>query len=324
MKIRLVPIERSGAPADTALRLSDVARQVCTATVSLYESAGFVPPWLGYLALSDGHVVGSCGFKSPPVSGEVEIAYFTFPGFEGHGIASAMARELMALAGASEPRITVTAQTLREPGASTRILEKLGFRLRGDVVHPEDGEVWEWEYPAPRRTTSMDVSVRPEQPGDASGVREVNELAFGRPQEARLVDALRGSADAISLVATVDDRVVGHILFTPVGIEPPPGDLRVAGLAPMAVRPERQRSGVGGRLVRAGLEECRRCGYGAVVVVGHSEYYPRFGFVPAHTRGLDYEAPVPREAFMVNELATGALAGHAGVVRYRPEFSAFA
>jgi len=169
----------------------------------------------------------------------------------------------------------------------------------------------------------MNVSVGPEQPCDAAGVREVNELAFGRPQEARLVDALRASADALSLVATVDGRVVGHILFTPVGIVPPPGDIRVAGLAPMAVRPECQRSGVGGRLVRAGLAECRRRGFGAVVVVGHPEYYPRFGFVPAHTKGLDYEARVPRDAFMVIELETGALAGRAGVVRYGPEFSAF-
>jgi len=147
MKLSLVPIERSGTPADTGLQLPDIARQVCTATASLYESAGFVPPWLGYLALSDGQVVGTCGFKSPPVSGEVEIAYFTFPEFEGRGIASAMARALMALAVASDSGITVTAQTLREAGASTRILEKLGFRLRGDVVHPEDGEVWEWAYP---------------------------------------------------------------------------------------------------------------------------------------------------------------------------------
>ena len=322
MKLQLVPIERPGTPADTGLQLPDIALEVCADTASLYESAGFVPPWLGYLALSEGRVVGSCGFKSPPVSGEVEIAYFTFPGFEGRGIASAMARELMALAVASAPGITVTAQTLRERGASSRILEKLGFRLRGDVTHPEDGEVWEWEYESRRGSTSMNVSVRPERPGDAPEIREVNELAFGGPQEAQLVDALRGTDEALSFVATVDDRVVGHILFTPVQIEPPPGDLRVAGLAPMAVRPECQRSGVGGRLIRAGLEECRRRGYGAVVVVGHPEYYPRFGFVPAHTRGLDYEAPVPREAFMVLELEADALAGRAGVVRYRSEFSA--
>lgn len=167
----------------------------------------------------------------------------------------------------------------------------------------------------------MNVSVRFEAPDDEADVREVNVDAFGAPLEARLVDALRGSPDSISLVATAHGRVIGHILFTPVSIDPPRG-VRVAGLAPMAVRPEFQRLGVGGELVRAGLEECRRRGYAAVVVVGHPEYYPRFGFVPAVTRGLRYEQPVPPEAFMLIELEGGVLAGRAGVVRYRPEFTA--
>jgi len=89
----------------------------------------------------------------------------------------------------------------------------------------------------------------------------------------------------------------------------------------MSVRPEYQRVGVGGQLVRTGLEECRRRGYSAVVVVGHPEYYPRFGFVPAETKGLECEFLVPREAFMVLELEAGALSRLAGVVRYRPEFN---
>ena len=167
----------------------------------------------------------------------------------------------------------------------------------------------------------MKVSVRLEEPRDVAGVRETNEQAFGAPLEARLVDAVRGSAGSISLVATVDDRVIGHILFTAVSIEPSVS-VRVAGLAPLSVRPQYQCVGVGGQLVRAGLEECRRSGYSAVVLVGHPEYYPRFGFVPADTMGLECEFPVPREAFMVIELEAGALAGLAGVVRYRAEFAA--
>src|SRR6185436_6762753 len=115
---------------------------------------------------------------------------------------------------------------------------------------------------------------------------------FGAPREARLVDALRGSPQSISLVATLDDRVIGHILFTPITIDPPTV-VRVAGLAPMAVRPTNQHQGVGGQLVQAGLEQCRQRGYAAVVLVGHPEYYPRFGFVPAHTKGLVCEFPVP-------------------------------
>ena len=90
----------------------------------------------------------------------------------------------------------------------------------------------------------------------------------------------------------------------------------------MSVRAPYQREGVGGQLVRAGLEECRQRGYAAVVLVGHPDYYPRFGFVPAHTKALECEFPVPQEAFMVLELDAGALAGISGVVRYRPEFAA--
>jgi putative acetyltransferase len=164
------------------------------------------------------------------------------------------------------------------------------------------------------------ISVRFERPGDEVGIRETNDLAFGTPLEGRLVDALRGADDYLSLVATIDTGVVGHILFTPVTIEPAV-DRRIAGLAPMAVRPGHQRSGIGSQLIRAGLEECRRDGYSAVVLLGHPEYYPRFGFAPANTFGLTCEFPSPPEAFMAIELEAGALAGIAGVVRYRPEFS---
>jgi putative acetyltransferase len=164
------------------------------------------------------------------------------------------------------------------------------------------------------------VAVRFEQPGDEPAVHETNEQAFGTPLEARLVDALRETPDSLSLVATLDERVVGHILFTPVTIEPA-ADRRIAGLAPMAVRPEHQRAGIGGQLIRAGLKECRRRGYSAVVVLGHPEYYPRFGFVPAHTFGLTCEFPSPPEAFMALELDPGALKAIRGMVRYHAMFS---
>jgi putative acetyltransferase len=178
------------------------------------------------------------------------------------------------------------------------------------------------------KVAPLALQLRLEKPGDEPGIRETNELAFGEPLEARLVDALRQSAhadayalrDYLSLVATIDERVVGHILFTPVTIEPSV-DRRIAGLAPMAVRPDHQRSGIGGRLIRAGLDECRRHGYSAVVVLGHPEYYPRFGFVPAHTFGLTCEFPSPPEAFMAIELDASALSGIRGRVCYRPEFA---
>ena len=161
-----------------------------------------------------------------------------------------------------------------------------------------------------------------ERQGDAPAVRQINELAFPDPLEADLVDALRGTEEIISLVATIDDRVLGHIMFTTVRVTPADPALRVAGLGPMAVHPAFQRQGIGGALIRAGLDACRQRGYGAVVVVGHPEYYPRFGFMPAHWLGLKYEHDdVPEQAFMVLELTPGVLTGAPAVVRYRREFT---
>jgi [ribosomal protein S5]-alanine N-acetyltransferase len=146
-KLRLIPIDRSGSPSDASLQLDDCSREVCAATASLYEKVGYVSPWLGYLAVFNERIVGACSFKGPPASSKVEIAYFTFPEFEGRGVATSMARELLTLAMAAGPGIIVTAQTLPQRNASTAILEKLGFKRNGMGVDPEVGEVWEWELP---------------------------------------------------------------------------------------------------------------------------------------------------------------------------------
>jgi len=167
------------------------------------------------------------------------------------------------------------------------------------------------------------IKIREERAGDEPAVRRVNELAFGSAVEAALVDALRTAADPhISLVATDGDEIVGHIFFSPVSIESGDSPPAAMGLAPMAVLPEYQRRGVGSELVRAGLSECRRIGRGAVIVLGHPEYYPRFGFVPASRFGLRCEYPIPDEVFMAMQLEPGALAGRHGLVKYRPEFGA--
>lgn len=166
------------------------------------------------------------------------------------------------------------------------------------------------------------IVIRPEAPQDQSAVFRINELAFGQPNEARLVDALRPAARPyLSLAAVEGDQVVGHILFTPVTIEFEGSASSALGLAPMAVIPERQRQGIGSQLVREGLDECARQGHGVVVVLGHPRFYPRFGFVTAATRGLRCEYPVPDEVFMVAELIPGALQGRTGLVKYRPEFA---
>jgi RimJ/RimL family protein N-acetyltransferase len=148
-KLRLIPIDRSGVPADGVTERGVLAAEVCAATASFYATVGWMPPWVGYLVVSGEHVVGTCSFKGPPAAGKVEIAYFTFPEFEGQGLATAMAQELIALAERTEPGMGITAQTLPQHNASTHILEKLGFERSGTAVDQEVGEVWEWELPKP-------------------------------------------------------------------------------------------------------------------------------------------------------------------------------
>jgi putative acetyltransferase len=164
----------------------------------------------------------------------------------------------------------------------------------------------------------MDITVRDERPEDIAAIREVNDAAFDQPLEGRIVDALRAHGAAqLSLVAVVDGRLVGHILFSPVtGCDGPTG----VGLGPMAVVPEFQRRGVGAALVRAALARLREAGCPFVVVLGHDSYYPRFGFVPASTHGLRCDWEVPDEAFMVHVLDPEAMKSVSGVVHYRPEF----
>jgi putative acetyltransferase len=165
------------------------------------------------------------------------------------------------------------------------------------------------------------MRVRPETEADRAAVRAVNEAAFETSAEAGVVEALRdGGVSLVSLVAETDGGVIGHILFSPVSLSDH-ADLNLMGLGPMAVVPDRQRKGVGAALVRQGLMCCKDLGARAVVVVGHPEYYPRFGFAPASRYALRCEYDVPDNVFMVAELEAGALNGASGVVRYHHAFS---
>ena len=165
------------------------------------------------------------------------------------------------------------------------------------------------------------INIRTETTQDVAAVRRINELAFGQPLEANLVDALRKNAQPqISLVAMNGEDVVGHIFFSRVTLEPDQPHLSIMGLAPMGVLPDLQRHGIGSQLVRAGLTECDQLGCDAVVVLGHPEFYPRFGFIPASRKGLRCEYPVPDDVFMVLELKPNAITAE-GLVKYRPEFS---
>lgn len=146
--IRLVLISDDGTPAERLNPLPEVAREACAATAALYGRVGFDPPWVGYLALSGPDVVGTCAFKTGPRLGKVEIAYFTFPPFEGQGIATGMARALIEIARTADRTIEITAQTLPQPNASNAILRKLGFQFFGTGNDPEEGKVWEWRLVA--------------------------------------------------------------------------------------------------------------------------------------------------------------------------------
>jgi putative acetyltransferase len=168
-------------------------------------------------------------------------------------------------------------------------------------------------------TTTFRIAVRAETPEDREAIREVNRRAFGREGEARLVDALRdGGYARLSLVAEEGGRVVGHVLFSDLPIIMQTGTLHALALAPVAVLPERQRQGIGSRLVREGLRTCAEAGHRVVIVLGHPNYYPRFGFSARLAERL--KAPFSGPAFMALELVPGALAGVCGEVRYPPPF----
>jgi putative acetyltransferase len=170
------------------------------------------------------------------------------------------------------------------------------------------------------------IIIRPETLEDYIVISEVNRLAFGRENEARLVKNIRQESNfnpKLSLVAIKDKKVLGHILFSPITIQTPKGNIPALALAPLAVCPEFHNQGIGSQLVKQGLEECQRLGHKVVVVIGHPTYYTRFGFYSATAKGLEAPFPVPDEAFMLLELVPGTLDGISGMVKYPPVFDEF-
>lgn len=169
----------------------------------------------------------------------------------------------------------------------------------------------------------MDVVIREETHADEPAIHALNAAVFETDLEARLVDALRAHGRlTLSLVAADGATIVGHIAFSPVSVVGRDG--RVAGgvgLGPMAVSAARQRSGIGSRLVASALQRLQAAGHRFCVVLGHKEYYPRFGFLPASRFGIRFEE-AQEEFFFVRELAPAGLAGVSGTARYGPEFAA--
>jgi len=168
------------------------------------------------------------------------------------------------------------------------------------------------------------IEIREEQPDDIQVIREINVCAFGQPQEADIVDKLRTFCnDVLSLVAiTEDNHVVGQIFFSPaIIVQGKEKTVEGVGLAPMAVFPEYQRQGVGLRLVKAGLAILKDRGCPFVIVLGHPEYYPRFGFKRASCLNILSEWDVPDEAFMILVLNESKIKEIKGLAKYRPEFN---
>ena len=165
------------------------------------------------------------------------------------------------------------------------------------------------------------IEIREETPADRAAVYAVNTAAFGGEGEARLVEALHHDGDVLAaLVAVEDGEIVGHILFSKLPIEADEGTLFATALAPMAVRPDRQLKGIGSALVREGLKLARERGATAAVVLGHPDYYPRFGFSARWAAGL--ESPYAgSDAFMAMELVPNGLGTGEGVLHYAAAFS---
>ena len=166
------------------------------------------------------------------------------------------------------------------------------------------------------------VSIRTELSSDIDDIYTVNVLAFPEPAEAELVNNLRdANAITLSLVAVVNDQLVGHVLFSPMTITADDGTVcNAVGLAPIAVHPDFQKQGIGGQLIREGIRQLTAAGHNALILLGHPSYYPRFGFVPASQFNIRSEYDVPDEVFMAQQL-NPTMPMPTGLAQYHPAFA---
>ena len=164
----------------------------------------------------------------------------------------------------------------------------------------------------------MAIEIREERAEDVAAIRDLNKRAFDQDHEGKIVDALRSNGAALlSLVAIVDDQIVGHIMYSPITV----GEVTGAALGPMAVDTSYQRRGIGSELVQAGNLKVKDAGWPFIIVLGHPNFYPRFGFRPAGTLGIRCEWEVPEDVFMVLVLDQEKMQGVSGLAKYRHEFS---
>ena len=167
------------------------------------------------------------------------------------------------------------------------------------------------------------ITLRHESPADYPSITRVNDLAFGRKAEGKLINQLRSKdsfVNELSIVAEYEGQLVGHLLFTPVDIKNEFKSHQTLTLAPMAVIPEYQKKSLGSLMIIFGLQEARELGYRSVIVLGHPSYYPKFGFVPASKWNITSPFPAPDEAFMALELIPDSLVSIKGMVVFPTEF----
>ena len=166
------------------------------------------------------------------------------------------------------------------------------------------------------------VLIRRERFEDREHIDAIVTAAFGRAEEAALVEALRQRADpGLSLVAEVAGDLAGHVFFSPVELAQPSAQVRCAGLAPLSVAPDLQGRGIGSELVTRGLAGCRELAFEAVFLIGNPRYYARFGFDLAQPRGFTYGDASIDPALQVCELSPGALKGCSGLTRFHAAFA---
>lgn len=166
------------------------------------------------------------------------------------------------------------------------------------------------------------MNIRQESTDDFSSIYQINHLAFKQENESQLIEKIRLGDTFIpelSLVAKQNEIVIGHILFSKikiVGNEIIPS----LALAPMAVHPDFQHQGIGSQLIIEGLKRATHLGYEHVIVLGHKDYYPKFGFSMAASWNIRCPFEVPDDHFMAKELVLNSLKNINGIVEYPPVF----
>ena len=171
---------------------------------------------------------------------------------------------------------------------------------------------------------TMKIIIEAETESDYEQITRLHIEAFNGDSEARLVEKLRKTPEYVSnlsLVAKYNNEIIGHILFYPLKINTGKKRCNSLALAPISVLPNFQHKGVGGRLINEGLEKAQKFGFKSVIVVGHSEYYPRFGFKNASSYGISAPFEIPDNSFFAFELEKNGLKNCSGTIEYPNEFA---